>query len=234
MTQLEQPIQSEVEGDEKEKVFDGEQNTNSFEKEQSDVYAEAFELDNDSAGSNTYLGKFNSVKDLEDAYNSLQAEFTRKCQKLKALEEELTEGKQKILDNSNTQDNPIYLKEDYAEQLDSFLQSYPLAKKYAKEISLEVMNNKSLDLYQAYNNVLASKFKEPEELVKDKNFIDNYILNDDNLKKELIKKYLKDVKESNAPTLITGAGGLGGGRAKDIEISSLEEANKLALKMFRG
>ena len=98
---------------------------------------------------------------------------------------------------------------------------------------MEVINNKNLDLLQAYNNVLASKFKEPEELLKDKDFIDNYILNDDNLKKELIKKYLKDVKESNVPTLISGASGITGSRAKDIEISSLEEANKLALKMFR-
>lgn len=126
------------------------------------------------------------------------------------------------------------MQEDYNEKLNSFLTKFPNAKKYSKEISLEIMLNKNLDLQQAYNNVLATRYREPEELVKDKNFIENYILNDNEVKKELIKKYLKDVKESNAPTLISGANGAFSSRTRDIEISSLEEANKLALKMFKG
>ena len=37
---------------------------------------------------NLSLGKFKDVKSLFDAYNSLQAEFTRRCQKVKELERE--------------------------------------------------------------------------------------------------------------------------------------------------
>ncbi len=233
MTKLEQPIQSENQLQNDKETFDGEQKDDLAILEEDEVHQDnSSVIEDDGVGSNTYLGKFNSVQDLENAYNSLQAEFTRKCQKLKMLEEDIALSKQKVQEDSNAQ-QAVYEKQDYQEKLNSFLTNYPNAKKYAKEISLEVINNKNLDLLQAYNNVLASKFKEPEELLKDKDFIDNYILNDDNLKKELIKKYLKDVKESNVPTLISGASGITGSRAKDIEISSLEEANKLALKMFR-
>ncbi len=233
MTKLEQPIQSENQLQNDKETFDGEQKDDLTILEEDEVHQDnSSVIEDDGVGSNTYLGKFNSVQDLENAYNSLQAEFTRKCQKLKMLEEDIALSKQKVQEDSNAQ-QAVYEKQDYQEKLNSFLTNYPNAKKYAKEISLEVINNKNLDLLQAYNNVLASKFKEPEELLKDKDFIDNYILNDDNLKKELIKKYLKDVKESNVPTLISGASGITGSRAKDIEISSLEEANKLALKMFR-
>lgn len=233
MTKLEQPIQSENQLQNDKETFDGEQKDDLAILEEDEVRQDnSSVIEDDGVGSNTYLGKFNSVQDLENAYNSLQAEFTRKCQKLKMLEEDIALSKQKVQEDSNAQ-QAVYEKQDYQEKLNSFLTNYPNAKKYAKEISLEVINNKNLDLLQAYNNVLASKFKEPEELLKDKDFIDNYILNDDNLKKELIKKYLKDVKESNVPTLISGASGITGSRAKDIEISSLEEANKLALKMFR-
>ena len=229
MEELEQPKQTEIQNCASSQNFEGEQNKANGLSENK-VHKETCSSDEqDCNGSNTYLGKFNSVQDLMDAYNSLQAEFTRKCQRLKLMEEKIDNNKIKS-DAQN--EEPVYLKQDYQQELSNFLNSFPLAKKYAKEISLEVANN-NINLEQAYNNVLAKQYKEPEELVNDKDFIENYVLSNENIKKELIKKYLKDVKESNAPTLITGASGMFSGRAKDIEISSLEEANKLALKMFR-
>ena len=40
----------------------------------------------DTEGKNISLGKFKDVNDLLNAYNSLQAEFTKRCQRLKELE----------------------------------------------------------------------------------------------------------------------------------------------------
>jgi hypothetical protein len=39
------------------------------------------------------LGKFKTTGDLENAYNSLQAEFTKKCQRLKVLENQINNDK---------------------------------------------------------------------------------------------------------------------------------------------
>ena len=233
MEQLEQPMPIETQNCDGNQNLAGERDEVAINEGKEGVHQNDNNESNCGEGSNNYLGKFNSVQDLVNAYNSLQAEFTRKCQRLKQVEEDNQNLNQKILDGNAQKEEPIYLKEDFSNQLSNFLQNNPNAKKYAKEISLEVANS-NVNLTQAYNNVLAKMYKEPEELVKDKDFINNYVLNDNDVKKELIKNYLKNVKESNAPTLISGASGLYGGRAKDIEISSLEEANKLALKMFKG
>ena len=42
------------------------------------------------------LGKFKDVNALLSAYNSLQSEFTKRCQKIKELENELTSADKKI------------------------------------------------------------------------------------------------------------------------------------------
>lgn len=43
-------------------------------------------------------GKFDSVKQLEDAYKKLEVEFTKRCQKVAQLEKELLELKNKQLE----------------------------------------------------------------------------------------------------------------------------------------
>ena len=145
MTKLEQPIQSENQLQNDKETFDGEQKDDLAILEEDEVHQDnSSVIEDDGVGSNTYLGKFNSVQDLENAYNSLQAEFTRKCQKLKMLEEDIALSKQKVQEDSNAQ-QAVYEKQDYQEKLNSFLTNYPNAKKYAKEISLEVINNKNLD-----------------------------------------------------------------------------------------
>lgn len=58
--------------------------------EQTDIVkAHAAEAENDSgaSGEEVSYGKFKNAESLLNAYNSLQAEFTRRCQRLKELEE---------------------------------------------------------------------------------------------------------------------------------------------------
>lgn len=59
------------------------------------------------------LGKFKDAKSLLDAYNNLQAEFTRKCQKLSELENE-----KKIFENASlTEQNKNEIIESYLENV---------------------------------------------------------------------------------------------------------------------
>ncbi|MBE5736805.1 MAG: hypothetical protein E7348_00185 [Clostridiales bacterium] len=45
------------------------------------------------------FGKFKDVDSLVNAYNSLQSEFTKRCQKIKELESKIAEGQQKTADH---------------------------------------------------------------------------------------------------------------------------------------
>ena len=55
--------------------------------------ATAEEIDNGVKEESISLGKFKDVKSLLSAYNSLQAEFTKRCQRLKELEDEIAVDK---------------------------------------------------------------------------------------------------------------------------------------------
>lgn len=239
MEKLEQPnINEEHNVNENLSENTKEQTTQSESAQKENQVSNNCSSESSSNGSNL-LGKFKDIEDLKKAYNNLQAEFTRKCQRLKELEKQedilKEDSEAQNLKTYDAKDStvPIYLKEDFEDKLQSFLSENPNAKLYAKEISGELIKDEELDLQGAYNKVLASKYKEPYELLKDKEFVEKYVLQDEDLKKELLKKYIKEVEELGTPKLISGYEGMSAG-AKDIKISTLEEANNLAFKMFKN
>lgn len=223
MENLEQPINENLEN------FEAECENNASEQI-NDIPAKDVQT-TELTGSNLF-GKFKDAEELMKAYNSLQAEFTRKCQKLSSLENSIKSVEE--VKNEEFAYNNKNEKTTYSEQeVEDFLKTNPSAKQFAKEISLEIINDKSLNLQDAYNKVLLSKIKEPSELIKDQNFLENYVFNDENIKSEMLKRVIKRVEESNTPQLISGKNGVSA-VAKDIKISSLEEANRLAYKLFNN
>lgn len=65
--------------------------------EQTTVTPEVNESDKKNGGENgVSLGKFKSVDSLINAYNSLQSEFTKRCQKIKELEGRLSADKSDV------------------------------------------------------------------------------------------------------------------------------------------
>jgi len=243
-------------------------------------------------------GKFKSADDLLNAYNNLQAEFTRRSQRLRSLEKELEEqhnnlsnfnevnnneitqnengktsnsqtsenlknntSESEVLNNENaeleklstanaeyenhsevaqekiyelydTADNesvPSYLKSDYSENLAKFLSENKDAKLYAKEIGEEILKDKTLSLQSAYDRVLAKMYKAPSELANDDEFINNYILSNENLLKNLLKKY--KMEEKTIPTMISNAKG-SIAQAYPVEVKTIKEAGEVAYKLF--
>lgn len=120
------------------------------------------------------FGKFKNADSLFEAYNNLQSEFTRKCQKVKELElklndnlsvnSDLTENiSENIVENiknnnensvaenlykNNTEnqetDKPQYLNSDWQTNVAEFIKNNPDAKHFAKEISDVLINNKEI------------------------------------------------------------------------------------------
>ena len=71
--------------------------------------------------SGSQFGKFKDANSLLTAYNNLQAEFTKKCQKLSELEKE----KLQEVENNNI---PIFDKEDWQTKVSTFLNSNDVIK----------------------------------------------------------------------------------------------------------
>ena len=76
------------------------------------------------------LGKFKSSEKLLDAYNELQSEFTRKCQKLSETEKKL----QEIIQDENSGNDSGISSNEFAwnKNIKEFLQSHKFANAFAE------------------------------------------------------------------------------------------------------
>lgn len=142
-------------------------------------------------GSN--YGKFKDAKTLLEAYNSLQAEFTRKSQKLAEIQRE--KEKNAVFETPNS--------------LDEILKDTNDIDKYKKEITEILSNNSELcnlpNKYQvAFNLVKNSEHKFAEQL-NNPEILGKYIEDNQELKNSIITKYLSSLNNiSSAPKIISG------------------------------
>lgn len=175
------------------------------------------------------FGKFKDANSLLNAYNSLQSEFTKKCQKLSELE------KQNSNDNV-LNETPCYLKEDWHSTLAEFLKSHKSAKMFTKQIAEEISKDKELALSQnplqvAYARVLDKHYKSDDELFNDNNFLDGYLTKNPQLVNQILKKYLGELPK--APNLISSSKASATSLSPAVKAKDLTEARDLVQLLFK-
>lgn len=187
------------------------------------------------------LGKFQSSEELLKAYNNLQAEFTRKCQKLSEVQKQFSEkGDQETSVKDETKDlSPEYEREDWRSKVAVFLTENDRAKGFSREISNEILKDPALKanpnmLDIAWARVLAKNYKSPDQIVSDSSFMQDYVLSNDEIKKQIINSYISEVSNKQSPFVI-GSGTKGGMSllTKTRKPSTLNDAKNLVEKMFK-
>lgn len=154
-------------------------------------------LGTDGEGASSHYGKFKDADSLFKAYNELQSEFTRKCQRLSELE---TKAQDNVANAT-----PRVEEESWQTQVDDFIKNHKHAKLYSKDISRELLNDASLKnnkhgLEIAYSKVLEAKHRSNEDIINDEAFLQDYVLNNENIKKQIINNYLNSINK--APTVL--------------------------------
>ena len=165
------------------------------------------------------VGKFKDADALLEAYNNLEKEFTKKCQRLSALERD------KALEDKENE-------EKLDEKLSKFLLSNGEATKYSEELKEKVKNDDSLKKMDdpfsfawaemVFNQIRGNK---TDEAVK------NYILSNDDLKNAVIENYVNQLAENKSPIIISAKGN----RVADVATqkpSTLEEAKNLLFDLL--
>ena len=181
------------------------------------------------------LGKFKDAEKLLDAYNELQSEFTRKCQKLSDAEKKLQEiGSIQDTGNDNASENQEFA---WNKNIKEFLQAHKNANEFVEEITKELIDNEMLrndekGLELAYSKVLERKFVPYKDLAKDKDFLEKFIFSNDEIKEKIIKEYVSSLQGTQSPITI-GNSGFNRGVASRASIGSLEEAKKYVENMFK-
>lgn len=167
-------------------------------------------------------GKFKDAKTLLDAYNSLEAEFTRKSQKLAEFQKKESE-------------NALFSNND---SLENILKDSTDLEKYKKEVAEILENNEDLSSLPNRNHLAFKILKEAERRtainLNNPEYIDKYIENNEEIKEKIISKYLSSLNEtSSAPKVISGS-------ASSIYISpslnmpkTLKDAGDILTKMLK-
>lgn len=136
------------------------------------------------------FGKFKDAESLLNAYNSLQAEFTRKSQKLSEF--------QSYFDN-----NAIFS----SKSIDEILKESTDKDEYKKEITEMLSNDKELDnlpnKYQVAFKILETSKRKLAEKLNNPTFIDEMIMSNENIKNNIIENYLLSLNNIPAPPNIS-------------------------------
>ena len=194
----------------------------------------------------TVLGKFKDVDALANAYHSLQAEFTRRSQRLKELEREIgkmvadkgetdVDGRDSVVEklrknaSSAREENQkfsSFVAEIERSHTDGELPEQPPENNQANEQSYED-EAVALTSVVAKNSSVAGGREQvalTEEELYDKANCNEAV------RLKIIGEYLSSLKKSGAPLMTGGAGTLA---APPIKAKSVQEAGNMALCFFK-
>lgn len=174
------------------------------------------------------LGKFSSVSDLLNAYNSLQSEFTRRSQKIKELVRE-----NESLKNS---EKPIKASEklDGREGKTAFAKRYPEAVEILPSLYESAANRGDEAegfLERAYVKYLKDKMNSQNEYYKSSEYIIKTARENQAVKDGIIREYLGSVSGSK-PKIGQYLGNGDGIILPPSRPTTIEEASNLARKIF--
>ena len=166
------------------------------------------------------FGKFKSAEALLAAYNSLEAEFTRKSQRLSEIEKEKAQ--------STNQNDPKMIENE----LNVFLSKNSEAMPYADELKeMALKQNGKPEFEQLYQSLALTKLASGYSK-QDKPIIKKYVFQDEELKKMVVENYMKQLSNQKTPIVINSEMGEKVAGQKPATPNSLSEAKGLVEKLF--
>lgn len=167
------------------------------------------------------FGKFKSAEDLLQAYNNLEAEFTKKCQRLSALEKEKSD---QALPEIN---------------IDEELESFLLKNADARQFSEEIKNYVQADGLQrvdkpfeaAWAKVVLDHISSSVNKAGDP-IVNRYVLSNEEIENKIVENYLNALKEQKTPMVLSSQKGERVSSVTPGTPSSLNEAKAMVEKMF--
>ena len=170
-------------------------------------------------GSKEDIGKFKDTESLLKAYNNLQAEFTKKSQRLAELE---TENEQKQKEKVR--------QAEIDKQVDEFAAKFDIVKPFSSALKETLTNTTDADLAEESVKMIAKNYKRAEDYATDEEFLTNYIFSNAEIKDKIIKDYLSKVTQ-NSPIKLESNGNIL--LSKPAQPTTIAEAGKLAKTIIK-
>lgn len=145
-------------------------------------------------GSNDF-GKFKDAESLLKAYNNLQAEFTKKSQKLSMLESENEKAVKEQERQLETE-----------KRVEEFVSKFEFAKPFSSALKASLQQNETADINEEALNFVSKTYKTAEDYSKDDEFLNNYVYSNPEITNKIVKDYLKNISQ-NSPIKMNGGSG---------------------------
>lgn len=171
-------------------------------------------------GSKENFGKFKDAESLLKAYSSLEAEFTKKSQKLANLENEVTFKKEQT-----------EKQEKLNKRIEDFVTKFDIAKPFSSALKETLANSEDINLEEEAIRLISKNYKSAEAYSKDSEFLNNYIYSNQEIKDNIIKDYLSKLTQ-NSPIKMNGGCGSISLTPPSVP-STIEEAGKLAKSIIK-
>lgn len=136
-------------------------------------------------GSNEF-GKFNSAESLLKAYNSLEAEFTKKSQKLASLESENVKAQ-----------NELNRQAEQEKSVEEFVSKFENFKPFKSALKESLMAGESVDIKDEAIRLMSKSYKTAQDYSQDEEFLNNYIFSNQEIKDKIVKDYLSKITQDS-------------------------------------
>ena len=180
---------------------------------------EELEQPNNEMGSKQF-GKFKDAESLLKAYNNLEAEFTKKSQKLASLE----------LENAKTQ-SEINKQNEQEKAVEEFVSKFEFAKPFTSALKESLRNKDDADIKDEALNLLSTSYKTAEQYSEDEEFLNKFIFSNQGIKERIVKDYLSKITQSSPIKMDVGASSISLSAPK--KPSSIKEASSLAKSIIK-
>ncbi len=181
----------------------------------------------------TVLGKFKDVDALAKAYESLQAEFTRRSQRLRSLEREVENFKRAEPSGAEKLRKTAEARRQSARAFDDFVAEVgerPVGKPTQSEEGAEGRLEEKTEEKLLANEGLQTKGDTPVTGGVSSEELFNQASNDEAVRLRIVGEYLASLGKSGAP-ITTGKGGVFA--APPVKAKTVGQAGDMALLYFR-
>ncbi|MGN0797077.1 MAG: hypothetical protein ACI4M5_02620, partial [Christensenellales bacterium] len=130
---------------------------------------------------------------------------------------------------------PLYQRQEWKDKTDNFLQSYPIARSFAVEIGKVIAGDDQLArnescLEIALAKVLSKAYISPQDMILNKDFVDKYVLTNEQIKSTIIDGYIQSLERNSPPKSMMGRGQII--LSPPNKPKSIEEAGEIIKKML--
>ncbi len=170
-------------------------------------------------GSKENFGKFKDAESLVKAYTNLEAEFTKKSQRLAELE---------MQNETATKEQNRQAEID--KKVNEFVAKFDIVKPFSSALKETLTNTTDADLAEESVKMIAKNYKRAEDYATDEEFLTNYIFSNAEIKDKIIKDYLSKVTQ-NSPIKLESNGNIL--LSKPAQPTTIAEAGKLAKTIIK-